>query len=59
MNLLFLCTGNSCRSILAEVIFSHLASRAWKERSGYRPSGETRGSRGFRLLLWQPLLLSA
>ncbi len=41
MNLLFLCTGNSCRSILAEATFNHLAPAGWKAMSaGSRPAGE-------------------
>jgi arsenate reductase len=40
MNLLFLCTGNSCRSILGEATFNHLAPADWRARSaGSRPTG--------------------
>jgi arsenate reductase (thioredoxin) len=41
MNLLFLCTGNSCRSILAEATFNHLAPAGWRAISaGSKPTGQ-------------------
>lgn len=41
MNVLFLCTGNACRSILAEAIFNHLAPAGWRAMSaGSHPSGQ-------------------
>ena len=40
MNVLFLCTGNSCRSILGEATFNHLAPPGWRAMSaGSRPAG--------------------
>jgi arsenate reductase len=40
MNILFLCTGNSCRSILGEATFNHLAPVGWKAMSaGSNPAG--------------------
>jgi arsenate reductase len=40
MNVLFLCTGNSCRSILGEATFNHLAPVGWKAMSGgSQPAG--------------------
>lgn len=41
MNVLFLCTGNSCRSILGEATFNHLAPAGWKAMSaGSKPTGQ-------------------
>ncbi len=40
MNILFLCTGNSCRSILGEATFNHLAPAGWQAMSaGSQPAG--------------------
>lgn len=40
MNILFLCTGNSCRSILVEATFNHLAPEGWHAMSaGSKPTG--------------------
>ena len=40
MNILFLCTGNSCRSILGEATFNHLAPDGWHAMSaGSKPAG--------------------
>ncbi|MDS4022286.1 MAG: arsenate reductase ArsC [Candidatus Competibacter sp.] len=41
MNVLFLCTGNSCRSILGEATFNHLAPSGWSAMSaGSHPTGQ-------------------
>jgi len=41
VNVLFLCTGNSCRSILGEATFNHLAPEGWRAMSaGSRPTGK-------------------
>jgi arsenate reductase len=50
MNVLFLCTGNSCRSILAEATFNHLAPAGWRAMSaGSQPTGQVH-SRSLALL---------
>lgn len=41
MNVLFLCTGNSCRSVLAEATFNHLAPAGLRAISaGSQPAGK-------------------
>ena len=41
MNLLFLCTGNSCRSLIGEAVFNHLAPSGWHAISaGSQPTGK-------------------
>jgi arsenate reductase len=41
MNILFLCTGNSCRSVLSEATFNHLAPSGLKAISaGSQPAGK-------------------
>ena len=41
MNVLFLCTGNSCRSLMGEATFNHLASEGWHALSaGSKPLGQ-------------------
>ena len=50
MNVLFLCTGNSCRSILGEATFNHLAPAGWRGMSaGSNPTGQVH-PRSFALL---------
>lgn len=45
MKILFLCTHNSCRSILSEAIFNHLAPQEFKAYSaGSFPSGQVNPS---------------
>jgi arsenate reductase len=41
VNVLFLCTGNSCRSILGEATFNQLAPAGWRAMSaGSKPTGQ-------------------
>ena len=40
MHILFLCTGNSCRSLIGEAVFNHLAPPGWRAVSaGSHPLG--------------------
>ena len=50
MNVLFLCTGNSCRSLIGEATFNHLAPEGWHALSaGSKPLGKL-NSRALALL---------
>lgn len=50
MNVLFLCTGNSCRSLIGEAVFNHLAPAGWRANSaGSQPMG-TLNERALALL---------
>jgi arsenate reductase len=41
MNILFLCTGNSCRSLISEAVFNQLAPAGWHAISaGSQPTGK-------------------
>jgi len=53
MNVLFLCTGNSCRSVLGEATFNHLAPEGWRALSaGSKPTGKVH-PRSLALLEWE------
>jgi len=41
VNVLFLCTGNSCRSLISEAVFNYLAPAGWHAISaGSQPTGK-------------------
>jgi protein-tyrosine-phosphatase len=44
MNIPFLCTGNSCRSILSEATFNHLAPPEWRAHWGVDDPGHVVGT---------------
>ncbi len=71
MNVLFLCTGNSCRSILAEATFNHLAPAGYRALSaGSQPTRQVHprslavlarhgiASAGYYSKSWNDLLLT-
>jgi arsenate reductase (thioredoxin) len=50
MHILFLCTGNSCRSLISEAVFNHLAPAGWQAISaGSQPMGRL-NARALQLL---------
>jgi len=50
MHILFLCTGNSCRSLIGEAVFNHLAPPGWRALSaGSQPAGRL-NARALQLL---------
>lgn len=50
MHILFLCTGNSCRSLISEAVFNHLAPPGWRALSaGSQPTGRL-NARALQLL---------
>ena len=50
MYVLFLCTGNSCRSLISEAVFNHLAPPGWRALSaGSQPAGRL-NARALQLL---------
>lgn len=71
MNVLFLCTGNSCRSILGEATFNYLAAAGWRAMSaGSQPAGQVHPrslalldregipNEGYRSKSWDSLLVT-
>ncbi len=50
MHVLFLCTGNSCRSLISEAVFNQLAPQGWRALSaGSQPTGRL-NARALQLL---------
>ena len=47
MNILFVCTGNTCRSPMAEAVFNHLCSEKKSEHKSF--------SRGLNVIIPQPI----